>query len=120
MKTAIAVAAVLILAAVALAQTAPAPTCEGVPKPAATVEYVLEPNAPKYAGPACLEGETCTTPAGWDTREFLADGTTARHRFTYAGELRAVERNGRWESDELVMLPAAAPVCWAWQWRPVP
>ena len=86
--------------------------------PRALVDIVIEPNAPRYAGPACLEGETCTTPAGWDPRAFLADGSV-RHAFEYVGELRAVERNGRWESDELVMLPAPAPACWSWQWRPV-
>jgi hypothetical protein len=114
------IALLFVLAIPASATEEPVDPCAGVPPPPPLVEVVIEPNALRYTGPACLEGETCTTPADWDTREFLPDGSV-RHVFEYVGELRAVERNGRWESDELVMLPTGKPpACWAWQWRAVP
>jgi hypothetical protein len=109
--------ALAILAIPTAAQQTPPDPCAGVPKPAPLVDVVIEPNAPKYSGPACLEGETCTTPADWDTRDFQPDGSV-RWVFTYVGEARAVERNGRWETDELKMMPAPAPACWSWQWVP--
>jgi hypothetical protein len=110
----------IILAIPTAAQQTPPDPCVGVPPPRPVVDVVIESNAPKYTGPACLEGETCTTPADWDTREFLPDGSV-RHTFTNVGELRAVSHaEGVWTSEERVMLPAPAPACWAWQWRPVP
>jgi hypothetical protein len=94
--------------------------CDGVPPPAPITDVVIEPSPVSYAGPACLDGETCTTPADWDDREFLADGS-ARYTFTYVGELRAVElADGSWGSEEKVMINTGIPgVCWAWTWRPV-
>lgn len=106
----------LTLPALAADQTVPL-TCDGVPPPPPITDVVIEPNAPKYTGPACLEGETCEQPVNWDTREFLPDGSV-KYTFTYVGELRAVEINGVWQSEEKVMLPTGKlPACWAWQWR---
>lgn len=92
--------------------------CAGVAKPATVKTIVIEPNPSRYEGPPCFEGETCATPPDWDDREFLPDGS-ARYVFSNVGELRAVLKDGKWESEVLEMLPAPAPACWAWQWRPM-
>lgn len=119
MKTLVILALALAIPAATLTQVQAPQTCDGVEAPAPLLDVVIEQDPTRYAGPYCAPGETCETPAGWDDRGFFPDGT-ARHEFTYVGELRAVERNGAWESDELVMAPTGKPpACWAWQWRPV-
>lgn len=111
MKAAIALLAVLIPAA-AMNQTEPA-TCDGVPRPALPVDYVFDPNAVKYSGPAALEGAPQTQ---WpvEAHAIEVDGGV-RYRFSYVGELRVSED---WtKTEELAMAPTDPPACWAWQWR---
>lgn len=71
--------AILLLAFLAPAAT---PQVEPVEDDCADGIYVvIEQNPVRYAGPYCAEGETCVTPADWDDREFLPDGS-ARYVFT--------------------------------------
>ena len=106
---------IIILAALSLADE-PAPACDGVPPPPPLTDIVFDPLAAKYAGPLCMEGETCE-PVIEEHPGVRVTEEGTEYTFTYVGEIRAVERDGKWESEELVMLPAPPPACWAWQWR---
>lgn len=93
-----------------------APSCVGIEAPPPKTSTIFDPAAVKYSGPYCAEGETCEpfVDAGQPGVEVRPDGVL--YTFTDVGELRAVERDGAWVSEELRMLPAPPPACWAWQW----
>jgi hypothetical protein len=97
-------------------------SCVGIPQPAFTTSRVVDPNAAHYTGPACLEGETCTTPAGWNEgpgTKWTPGGL--EYTFTNVGDLRVIELpDGRWRTEVQTYVRAEeadnVSQCWKLEW----
>jgi hypothetical protein len=80
--------------------------CDGVPKPAQETFTVTDPDGVVYAGPYCAPGETCTTPADWNS---------SSSTYTDVGSLR-INADGTVDLYRLVNVNQY-PRCWEWQWQ---